>query len=132
MRAFNEGNAAKAAEVGLHLKFNKYDSLLVKTFKLLKDSLGHGNTIVSRNKSIKLFNGVHLFKIYHPDGVFMPNSSQPLRGRKEIEAYFKSDMADGVCKYPILRPQRMKLAEMYLPHFSHGSNHYRRSKWLWM
>uniref|UniRef100_A0A7E4URF7 DUF4440 domain-containing protein n=1 Tax=Panagrellus redivivus TaxID=6233 RepID=A0A7E4URF7_PANRE len=54
MRAFNEGNAGKAAE------------------------------------------------IYHPDGYFMPNHSPPLKGRAEIEQYFKSDMADGVATAQII------------------------------
>uniref|UniRef100_A0A8R1DJR7 DUF4440 domain-containing protein n=1 Tax=Caenorhabditis japonica TaxID=281687 RepID=A0A8R1DJR7_CAEJA len=34
--------------------------------------------------------------VYDPDGYFMPNGRNPVKGRTGIEAYFKEDMADGV------------------------------------
>ncbi|CAB3400811.1 unnamed protein product [Caenorhabditis bovis] len=34
--------------------------------------------------------------VYDPDGYFMPNGRNPVKGRSGIEAYFKEDMVDGV------------------------------------
>uniref|UniRef100_A0AC34GWR8 DUF4440 domain-containing protein n=1 Tax=Panagrolaimus sp. ES5 TaxID=591445 RepID=A0AC34GWR8_9BILA len=81
MRAFNEGNAAKAAE------------------------------------------------IYSPDGVFMPNSSQPLRGRKDIEQYFKSDMADGVATAQIIT-EEVKGCDCEKFAYERGSYHLNGKKGL--
>ncbi|GMR29928.1 hypothetical protein PMAYCL1PPCAC_00123, partial [Pristionchus mayeri] len=41
-------------------------------------------------------------QVYDPDGYFMPNGKNPVKGRSGIEEYFKSDMADGVVTATII------------------------------
>lgn len=39
---------------------------------------------------------------YDPDGYFMPNGKNPVKGKAGIEQYFKSDIAEGVQSVQII------------------------------
>lgn len=43
-------------------------------------------------------------EVYDPDGYFMPNGHNPVKGRGGIQQYFQQDMADGVVSAQVTTP----------------------------